>query len=115
MKEKHYYLRTHRGKVPVGTVWLVKEDNLSSNDWARGISILSFRDALDLKEGKRHARASALKALGTKTTSKEVVRNDALDLLELVDTTPLKVGRRLFKSIYKPNLSRMEKKLLEEK
>jgi len=110
MIEKHYYLRTRRGKVPVVTVWLVREDK----EIARGVSVLSFKDALNIKEGKRHARASALRALGTKTTTKEVVRNDALDMLELVDVTPLKVGKKLFKSIYKPILSRMEKRLLDE-
>ena len=108
--EKYHYLKTKRGKVPVVTFCVIKQ----GNEYARGFSVLSLRDKLDIKEGKRHARGSALQALGTGENGKVVVRNDALDVLDLVDITPYKNGKKLYKSQYNPILTKIEKRLLEE-
>jgi len=109
-KEKYYFLQTKKGHVPIVTVCLIKS---KTNEYARGISILSFRDALSIHEGKRHARAAAMEALGTKKIGKKVNRSDVLDMLSLVDTSILKVkGKKLYKSIFNPSLTKKEKELL---
>lgn len=110
MKEKYYYLRTKRGKVPVGTVYVVQE----GVEKARGVSILSFRDALNLREGRRHARNYALRAFYTKKSDLEIKRGDALDMLEVVNPPFFKGKKKLFKAQYNPALTNHEKKLLSE-
>ena len=110
MKEKYYYIRTLRGKVPVATVHVI----LEGDEKARGVSVLSFRDALSTKEGRRHARNYALKAFYTKKSDLEIKRGDCLDMLDLIDVPFFKGKKKLFKAQYNPALTKHEKNLLSE-
>jgi hypothetical protein len=78
------------------------------------VSILSFRDSLNIKEGKRHAKKYAYKAFYTKKDGHEVKRLDAFDMLDVIDVPFFKKSKQLYKAMYKPTLTPFEKGLLSE-
>jgi len=106
--ERYYFVKTRRGKVPIGTVYLMKKGEETS----RGFALLSFRDALSIKQGKRFARRYAFAGLYGKKDNEEIKRKDAFDMLDVLDVPFYKNRKRLYKAMYNPKLSAFEKSLL---
>lgn len=102
MKEFYYYGRDHEKKPRVTIVLIEKDGNM-----ARGISIGSYKDVLDKKEGRRIARNRALKAVGTQRASEPVLQDHVRRILGIVNL-PF-----YYKSNWMPALTSFEHKILD--
>ena len=101
MEEYYYYCRD-KDNIPLITVCLIRQDGIIT----KGVSICSPLDSPYKKQGRRIARNKALKALGKKKTGDKVNRTVAVNII-------YRVGfHSYWKSVYQPELSLFEKKIL---
>lgn len=114
----YYYYYRNENRAPIITVCLIKDgDNV-----ARGVTIRSPLDILRKSEGRRWARKYAKRALGTKTSSEPIGRQEVLEIVATaLDPEMNHVIRTKdahifdFKSVYNPQLTAFEKRLIRIK
>lgn len=122
MKTFFYYYRTPKiindnGKVsgchPAVTVCLVTDEA----SFARGVSIWDGKDPICKKEGRRRARARAMKALGTKKNSEHVVTDRAINnIAHLPYIAELTLfGIYFWKSEFNPELTEKERSICDNR
>jgi hypothetical protein len=97
----------------VGCLFVGKDGDV----WARGLSITSYRDNFNRKDGHNRAFGRAMKAIINQVDSEPVVLREDEKLNYEFARTALTIGTictPLFKSAWKPTLSDLEKSYVRE-